>query len=47
MDLLTILLIVLVVAAIAAVAFTFVRRRQRSGTILASPDSMHDAPGER
>lgn len=45
MDVLTIILIVLVVAVIVAVAFTLVRKKQRSGTVLAAPKSMRDGGG--
>ncbi|MEP1126383.1 MAG: hypothetical protein ABJH68_21070 [Ilumatobacter sp.] len=39
MDIVTILLIVLAVAAIAAVAFVTIRKKQRSGSVLAAPAS--------
>lgn len=38
MDTLTILLIVLAVIVIAIVAFALIRKKQRSGTVLAAPD---------
>ena len=39
MDALTILLIVLAVVVIAVEAFAVIRKKQRSGSVLAAPDS--------
>ena len=43
MDALTVILIILAVVVVAAIVFVAIRSKQRSGSVLASPDSTGDS----
>ncbi len=47
MDTLTIILIVLAIVAVAIVAFVLLRKKQRSGSVLAAPKSGSRDGGSR
>lgn len=47
MDIIVIVLIALVIIVLLAVGFALLRKKQRSGSVLAAPDSMKNGRGRQ